>query len=236
MSKAISFSLAASVGLLAALLFAGSQVPAAPADPPPCPTTRPTVLDATLADVRFPSIPLERALEQLGQLTHANIVVEWRQLEAVGIARSAPVRVQLWDVKLGQALKIVLADVSDDLGFQAQDGIVTVSTCERLATNDVMRIYDIRPLIQALVRLAPDQPPSRNEAAQAIVDLIEAIVEPETWKDNGGNESIREFLGMLVVIQTPANQQKLQTLLDELQSGQGPHIVQFKRLASHSSR
>jgi len=235
-NKAVSLSLMVSVGILTVLLFAGANVPAAPADPVPCPTTRTSNLDVRLTDVQFPSIPLENVIDQLRELTHANIVVDWRVLEAEGIERSARVRVHLWDVKLGQVLRIVLDDLSDDLSYQEQDGIITVSTRERLAVNGVMRIYDVRPLIETLFLMNPGQPPTRYEAADAIVQVIESIIDPESWKDNGGDKSIREVLGMLVVVQTPANQRKVETLLREIQTGQGPHMVQLKRLATNSAR
>jgi len=41
--------------------------------------------------------------------------------------------------------------------------------------------------------------PTKAERAQALVELIESIVSPDVWKDNGGTASIRYFNGMLVV-------------------------------------
>ena len=40
---------------------------------------------------------------------------------------------------------------------------------------------------------------TKAERAQDLVDLIQAIIYPDIWKDNGGTASIRYFNGMLVV-------------------------------------
>jgi len=40
---------------------------------------------------------------------------------------------------------------------------------------------------------------TKAQRAQDLVDLIEAVISPDIWKDNGGFASIRYFNGMLVV-------------------------------------
>ncbi|HSZ59162.1 MAG TPA: hypothetical protein VK797_26210 [Tepidisphaeraceae bacterium] len=40
---------------------------------------------------------------------------------------------------------------------------------------------------------------TKAQRAQDLVDLIEAVINPDIWKDNGGTASIRYFNGMLVV-------------------------------------
>jgi uncharacterized membrane protein YgcG len=40
---------------------------------------------------------------------------------------------------------------------------------------------------------------TKTERAQDLVNLIEAVVSPDIWKDNGGTASIKYFNGMLVV-------------------------------------
>jgi hypothetical protein len=44
-----------------------------------------------------------------------------------------------------------------------------------------------------------NQGKTKAERAQDLVDLIQAIIYPDIWKDNGGTASIRYFNGMLVV-------------------------------------
>lgn len=40
---------------------------------------------------------------------------------------------------------------------------------------------------------------TKDQRAQDLVDLIEAVINPDIWKDNGGIASIRYFNGMLIV-------------------------------------
>ena len=44
-----------------------------------------------------------------------------------------------------------------------------------------------------------NQGPTKAERAKELVDLIEAVVFPDIWTDNGGTASIRYFNGMLIV-------------------------------------
>lgn len=44
-----------------------------------------------------------------------------------------------------------------------------------------------------------EQVKTKAERAQELVELIEAVVSPDVWKDNGGNATIRYYNGMLVV-------------------------------------
>jgi hypothetical protein len=44
-----------------------------------------------------------------------------------------------------------------------------------------------------------EQTKTKAERAQELVDLIEAVVFPDVWKENGGTASVRYYNGMLVV-------------------------------------
>jgi len=44
-----------------------------------------------------------------------------------------------------------------------------------------------------------NQGKTKADRAQDLVDLIQAIIDPDIWKENGGTASIRYFNGMLVV-------------------------------------
>lgn len=44
-----------------------------------------------------------------------------------------------------------------------------------------------------------EQVKTKAERAQELVELIEAVVSPDIWKDNGGTASIKYYNGMLVV-------------------------------------
>jgi uncharacterized membrane protein YgcG len=45
----------------------------------------------------------------------------------------------------------------------------------------------------------PETVKTKAERAQELVELIEAVVSPDVWKDNGGTATVRYYNGMLVV-------------------------------------
>ena len=86
----------------------------------------------------------------LRDVSGANIFVNWRALEGVGIDRNAPVTARLRDVKFSKVLRTILDDVGGGtvrLGYTIDEGVITISTEEDLASNVVTRVYDIRDLI-----------------------------------------------------------------------------------------
>src|SRR5207237_10322530 len=83
-----------------------------------------TMLDKKLPEVSFDSVPFDDAVGFLSDLPGANIYVNWRALEAAGIARNIPVTARLRDVSFRKTLQIILTDVGGGtvkLGFEATD-------------------------------------------------------------------------------------------------------------------
>jgi hypothetical protein len=54
-----------------------------------------------------------------------------------------------------------------------------------------------------------EQVKTKAERAQELVELIEAVVFPDVWKDNGGSASLRYYNGMLVVTAPRAVQEAI---------------------------
>src|SRR5262249_44108318 len=106
----------------------------------------------------------------LRDVSSANIFVNWRALEAAGIDKNAPVTARLRDVKFSKALETILRDVGGGtvrLGYTIDEGVISISTEEDLASNVVTRVYDIRDLIVNVQDF--DNPPSfqLNQTTQA---------------------------------------------------------------------
>ena len=65
--------------------------------------------------------------------------------------------------------------------------------------------------------------PSSPVSAEGITKVIQEVVAPETWRDNGGSDgSLRMIDRLLVVTQTPERQQKVTELLEQLRHESGP--------------
>ncbi len=106
-------------------------------------------LDRKLPEVRFDNVGFSDVIDFLRDVSSANIFVNWRALEAAGVDKNAPVTARLRDVKFSKALDTILRDVGGGtvkLGYTIDEGVITISTEEDLASNVVTRVYDIRDL------------------------------------------------------------------------------------------
>jgi len=104
------------------------------------------------ANVDFRGTPLGDVLTWIGEVANVNIDVEWKPLEENFIDRNMPINLRLNDqVNLRVVLERTLAQLSPDPSarpeFAVQDGILMISTRERLAANPVVRIYTIGDLL-----------------------------------------------------------------------------------------
>lgn len=88
------------------------------------------VLTRRLADVKFDGTRLGDAIDYLREARGTSISVDWRELEAAGIDRNAPVKIRLTDATFGQVLYVLLTGVERDrrLDFTADSGRILIHT------------------------------------------------------------------------------------------------------------
>jgi general secretion pathway protein D len=175
------------------------------------------LLDHRLPTVQLPQVPLADAIDFLRDITSANILVNWKALEADGIDKqSTQVTVTLHDVKFSKVLDIILQEAGGGkLAYTIDEGVITISTADELNKAVVTRVYDITdllinpnfdPRIQNLTggaaqitgnggggggqTLQATQTTTTTTRAQQLMDIrrkIENTVEFSTWKDNDPN-------------------------------------------------
>lgn len=200
-------------------------------------------LAEVLPEVRFDDVPLEEAFEQLAESAKANLVVDWAALEGAGVDRGTLVRLHVWDLPLSRVIAVMLAAAADDggalLGVRAGDGVVRITTRAALATSGVVtRAYDVRRLVEAILAdrrrqmetasRAASRPADGNddyadegmtweEAIESISTFIKEDVDPDSWRDNGGEVgAVREFGGRLFIRQTPEGHRGVEETLKVL--------------------
>jgi len=102
-----------------------------------------------LQKLDFDDIEFRSVIEFLREVSGASIHVKWGALQQVGIDKTSPVNVHLSDVTFEKALKVILDDVGgvNELGYVVDEGVITISTKEDLATKTIVRVYDIRDMI-----------------------------------------------------------------------------------------
>jgi hypothetical protein len=197
------------------------------------------VLETQIDVVANEQTTLEETLKRVQNAVRVNLLVNWTALESAGVARTTPTPVNLKRVAAEKALKEILNEAGGAkvaLGYQINDGVVTVSTREDLesAKYQTIQVYDLRDFLGTawMPQTAPALPDGdagwkkltkeevaarQKEILKEIEDTVETIVAPTSWQEKGGKVgSIRELSGYLIVNQTEENQQALKNLLGQL--------------------
>lgn len=129
--------------------YVGLQDPASKGDPTQMvsatsPSSRPAVpgpdaqvvakLQRKQPNLRFEAQPVGDVIQFLRDVNNVNIVVNWKALENVSVDRNAPVTVQLKDVTLDKALRVILDDVGAvaPLAYAIDDNVIAISQKESL--------------------------------------------------------------------------------------------------------
>ncbi|HEX8322392.1 MAG TPA: hypothetical protein VF595_00640 [Tepidisphaeraceae bacterium] len=139
--------------LLSILLLAPAapaQVAPAPAAPPsaaPSPAPAPT-WSRRSPELNFDQIALVDAMDYFRDATAANLVVDWKALQEVGLSRETPVTIRLRGVTIRVALtKTLEAAAPGLLAFYVDTNVIHVTTRLVADSRLVTRVYDVADLL-----------------------------------------------------------------------------------------
>jgi hypothetical protein len=209
--------------------------------PASLPATRPShgAIDLSkVIEAKLDEVPFRNALGWFHEATGANILVNWHELEAVGIDAEVPVTCHLKD-RADRVLPAILGAVSGytiRLSYSNSENLLTVGPEEAIAgmvETQIFRISDLMLQIrnyQTKFKVTHERPNSlfgappkitglqtESEISDFVVKFIEDSVRSDTWKDNGGAVgSIRYDMGALVVTSLPDVLDDVGQRLDEL--------------------
>ncbi|MBC7783786.1 MAG: hypothetical protein H7144_08090 [Burkholderiales bacterium] len=148
-------------------LVIGSSLSAAIAQ---APTTRPAAVAPVPAntpakkpaEVNFREAALTDAIDFFRTVTGANIVVEWKALEEIGVSRDTPVNLNLKRVKFRVALKATLESASPGLlAYYIDNGVIHITTLARADAQMITRVYPVQDLLHDI----PDfKTPNQNNS------------------------------------------------------------------------
>jgi general secretion pathway protein D len=107
------------------------------------------LLDKRVPSMQLPQVALSDAIDFLRDIMGANILVNWKALEAAGIDKqSTQVSVMVRDVKFSKVLDIILQEAgAGKLAYTIDEGVITISTADELNKVVVTRVYDITDLL-----------------------------------------------------------------------------------------
>jgi hypothetical protein len=106
-------------------------------------------LNTVLPELRFDNITVADAIEFLRDVSGANIHVNWKALEAIGIGKDTTVNVRLRTVSLRKVLNLVLSEAGSGglLTYYIDDNVIEVTTRELADQQLITRIYPVDDLI-----------------------------------------------------------------------------------------
>lgn len=191
--------------------------------------------------------PLREYFRALSDSLGINVQFDLIALKDAAIDPSSiPVGVALKNARLRTILNLILSQHS--LGYDISDGILMISTTDKLNTMFVIKIYDCRDILSAdrpenrpwdVVKSAAksddhgvkseNADPTNYKATtsngptikhyfsgtspERLINVIKTVVAAPTWDYVGGQGSIEEYGGLLVISQTRDVHEQVSDLL-----------------------
>lgn len=106
-------------------------------------------LDRQLPQVDFTNVTLRDALDFLADVSGANLHVNWKALDTVGVTPETPINMRLRDISLRKVLGLVLSEASGGTGlaFYLDDGVVEITTREIADSQMLTIVYPVQDLL-----------------------------------------------------------------------------------------
>jgi type II secretory pathway component HofQ len=113
------------------------------------PTNARYALGQTVRELNVDAVPLSRVMDFLRDSSATNIVVNWKVLEAAGVARDTPVSLQVRDLTLRKMLQLVLDQVSPaaQLTYSTDANVLEITTQEEADKKMITKVYVVDDLV-----------------------------------------------------------------------------------------
>jgi len=92
--------------------------------------------------------PLKDAVQFIATRYQIPVLFDDKALKDAGIHLSAQVRLSIAGLTVRQALTIMLRQLPQPLGFDIQDGVLRITTLEKIREHRVVVVYDCRDLVR----------------------------------------------------------------------------------------
>jgi hypothetical protein len=194
-------------------------------------------LEMRLPEAKLTNVTLADALDFLRDIGGANIIVDWKALDALNIGKETPININLHSVRLAKVLSLVLSEAApgDLLTFYVDENIIQITSRAEADKKLIVIVYNVEDILAQQEPFEPLQisdtflsqggpqvqggsgtggntsatifsgtagtntTVSKEDEANKLIKLIETIIRPDIWKDNGGVASIEYWNGSLIV-------------------------------------
>jgi hypothetical protein len=184
--------------------------------------------------VNFIDQPLSSCMEQIEEATGAQVFIDKKSLEDMGVNPEQSINFELKEVLAKFILKTMLEQL--DLAYRIDHGVLIVTSTDGAREQLCIRMYDVNDLInvknsttyqpKSSTKQAGGRPQSAGRSRKTPVTafdlhlcyLITQMVAPEGWADSGGTGSLAIYNGVLVVCQNEEGHREVESLLDQLRT------------------
>jgi len=209
------------VGFAAVLIFASVLHAQSPSNTAAAKTDSIEAKLRQRTSIKLDTLTAEQAIQKLQETHPLNLVIDWDGLKDKGLSRTQVLSGELTNVTIFEAITVVLQEAGCfDIPPVTPDGnLMRIIAQPKTET----RVYVVSKILDRLQHelAPPSTAPSSGvpvTAADRLVQAINSHVEPETWRDNGGTIGSITTLGFrLVITQTPAALEKIESLLKQLE-------------------
>ncbi len=170
--------------------------------------------------LEFVDAPLEDVMNVLQEEYEIPIQLDTPALEDIGIGPDEPVTVNVRNISLRSALRLMLGRLQ--LTYVICNEMLMITTPDEAETELVVCVYKVGDLLDN----ADD-----NRALARLASVIQDTVATSTWAKNGGGEAVVRTLphGLLVVSQTQAVHEEIGDLLRTLRAASGRQEAVYPR-------
>ncbi|MGH7213548.1 MAG: hypothetical protein ACREIT_02110 [Tepidisphaeraceae bacterium] len=114
-----------------------------------------TALDRVMPELKFTGVALTDAIDFLRDTAGANLHVNWRALQSVGITPDTLINIRLRGVSLRKALTLMLAEAGGGTGvspitFTLDGGVIEITTREIADRKMYTRVYPVEDLLMEI--------------------------------------------------------------------------------------
>lgn len=167
------------------------------------------MLDERCKQIDFIDTSLQDAIQIIReQNDNMNVVLDEASLDLAGIDSETPITLNLNDVSLRSALRLMLRGL--DLTFEVRDEVLLVTSIE-----------ESEMLLSAVVTPVHDMLNKENPIASAnsLIKSITNAATPDSWECVGGPATISYYQGNLIVAHTQQGHEAVAELLQKLHVG-----------------
>ncbi|MCA9216848.1 MAG: hypothetical protein KDB27_27450, partial [Planctomycetales bacterium] len=169
-------------------------------------------------DVDFQDVTLQDAVDYFRQSTGVNIELDRKALDELGMNSDWDIPpTKLRNITASSALKIVLDPL--DLTTSFEEGYAQVTSRDVVASKLRVVCHNARGLVEIPQSLDPELIRAEYDA---LIDLIVAIIAPDSWDIVGGEGALFGFpsRGVIVCSNTVEVQEEINSLLQTMRKAQ----------------